>query len=141
MRYLNPADHHPERIRKTDKLFGHELVFEDIKFPVGIKDIQKIDHNLHRGKRYFCRYSLQAFGTEEILKSHINDCFKINCKQIIQIPKEGEYVKFKNYERKIKSSFMIYADFESILVPEGKLNPDESYTKKYQKPCCFQLWL
>ena len=30
---------------------------------------------------------------------------------------------------------MIYADFESILVPEdkGKQNPDESYTNKYQK--------
>ena len=30
---------------------------------------------------------------------------------------------------------MIYADFESILVPEdnGKPNPEESYTHKYQK--------
>ena len=30
---------------------------------------------------------------------------------------------------------MIYADFESILVPEknGKQNPTESYTNKYQK--------
>ena len=34
----------------------------------------------------------------------------------------------KNYERKVKSPFMIYADFESILVPEdnGKQNPDAS---------------
>ena len=31
--------------------------------------------------------------------------------------------------------FMIYADFESILAPEknGKQNPNESYTNKYQK--------
>ena len=30
---------------------------------------------------------------------------------------------------------MIYADFESILVPEdnGKQKPNESYTNKYQK--------
>ena len=30
---------------------------------------------------------------------------------------------------------MIYADFESILVTEdnGKQNPNESYTRKYQK--------
>ena len=30
---------------------------------------------------------------------------------------------------------MIYADFESILVPEdnGKQNPNQSYTNKYQK--------
>ena len=50
-------------------------------------------------------------------------------------PKKGKYVKFKNYERKIKLTFMIYADFESILVPtdNGKHNPDRSYTNKYQK--------
>ena len=51
------------------------------------------------------------------------------------MPKKGEYVKFKTFERKIKSPFMIYADFESILAAEdnGKQNPNESYTKEYQK--------
>ena len=45
------------------------------------------------------------------------------------MPKTGEYVKFKNFERKIKSPFMICADFETILVPEdnGKSN-QKSYT-------------
>ena len=34
-----------------------------------------------------------------------------------------------------KSMFMIFADIESILVPEnnGKQDPAESYTNKYQK--------
>ena len=42
---------------------------------------------------------------------------------------------FNNYERKIKSPFIIYGDFESIMVPEDnrKQNPDESYSNKYQK--------
>ena len=41
------------------------------------------------------------------------------------MPKLGEYMK---------SPFMIYADIESILVPEenGKQKPNESYTNKYQ---------
>ena len=30
---------------------------------------------------------------------------------------KGDNVKFKKIEKRIKSSFMIYADFESILVP------------------------
>ena len=49
--------------------------------------------------------------------------------------KKREYVKFMKYERKIKSSFAIYADFENILVPEdnGKRNSKKSYTNKYQK--------
>ena len=50
------------------------------------------------------------------------------------MPKKDEFFKFKNFERKIKSPFMIYADSESILVPEdnGKQNPNESYINKYQ---------
>ena len=49
--------------------------------------------------------------------------------------KKGEYFKFKNYERKINSSFMICAYFESTVKSEdnGKENPEESYTNKYQK--------
>ena len=42
--YLHSADH-PARIRKIDKLFGDELDFEDIKFPVKIKDIHRIEKN------------------------------------------------------------------------------------------------
>ena len=36
---------------------------------------------------------------------------------------------------KKKSLFIIYADFESNLVPEnnGNQNPEETYTRKYQK--------
>ena len=49
--------------------------------------------------------------------------------------KNGEYVKFRNFQRKIKSLFMIYADFESILVPEEnwKQIPNASYTNKHHK--------
>ena len=33
------------------------------------------------------------------------------------MPKKCEYVKFKNFKRKIKSQFLISADSESILMP------------------------
>ena len=110
-----------------------------------IKDFNTFmyDRALHYGKQHFCRYCLQAFSTEEILICHIKDCFKTNEKQRIIMTKIGEYVKFKNYERKIKSPFTIYTDFESILVPEdnGKQNPKESYTNEYQNDiaCSYKL--
>ena len=90
---------------------------------------------LHRRRKHFCRYCLQAFSAEQILKSHIKDCFKINGKQRIIMPKKGEFFEFKNYERKIKLPFITYADIESILVPEsnGKQNAEAPYTNKYQK--------
>ena len=47
-----------------------------------IKDFNtfRYDHTLHRGKKHFCRYCLQAFSTEEILICYIKDLFKINDK-------------------------------------------------------------
>ena len=53
------------------------------------------------------------------------------------MPKKCEYVKFKNYEIKIKSSFIICADFESNLVPEDNRNPNESYTNKCQNHIAY----
>ena len=142
-RYLHPADHHPARIRKVNRLFGDDLDFEHTKFPVKIRDICKIEkknsiaisvfgyenkekysicvskkcleekyvdlllieekgkthyvlvkdfntfkygQTLHCGTKHFC---LQALSREEILKSHVNECSKINAKQMIKIPKKG----------------------------------------------------
>ena len=52
---------------------------------------------------------------------------------MIKITKKVETVKFKKYTMKIRSSFMIYADSESILIPEKnvKQNPDDSYVGTY----------
>ena len=72
---------------------------------------------MHRGRKHFCRYCLQAFSIEEILKRQIKDCFRINGKELHCL--KGEHFKFKKYESKINSSFIIYADFESILVSEN----------------------
>ena len=51
------------------------------------------------------------------------------------MPEKKEYIKFENFGIKLKSPFMIYRDFGSIIIPEdnGKQNPNESYTSKYQK--------
>ena len=91
------------------------------------------DHLLHRGRKHFCRYCFQDFIIEKLLKCHIKVCFKINSKKKIKIRKR--FKSFKSFGREIKSPFMIYADFESILVPgdNGKQNPNESYNNKYQK--------
>ena len=61
---------------------------------------------------------------------YINGYFKINGKKKVKMRKKGDYVRFKNCERNIKAIFMIYIEFESILVP---CDPREPYTKKYYK--------
>ena len=53
VRYLNPADHHPTSIRKIDKDFARKRDFKDIKFPVKIRDIHKVEKKLHQ-HQCFC---------------------------------------------------------------------------------------
>ena len=92
------------------------------------------DDSLHRQRKHFCCYYLQFFNKKKILKRHFKDFFKINDEQTIKMPKKEEYIKFIKFERKIKSPFIIYDDFETILVPEdnGKQNPNEFFINKYQ---------
>ena len=54
------------------------------------------NQTLHRdGKHIFC-YGLQTFSSEQTLERHVNNCQKINGKQMIKIIKKDETVKFKN---------------------------------------------
>ena len=41
IKYLNPADHHPERIRKAERMFESKQDFKDIKFHIKIRNIKK----------------------------------------------------------------------------------------------------
>ena len=78
---------------------------------------------------------------KKILKSHVKDCFKINGRHIIKMPKKAEYVRLKKYDRKIKSPLMIYAELESTLVLEdhGRQDRNESYISKCQKHIACKL--
>ena len=46
------------------------------------------------GKKHFVIIVYKLFSTEEILKRHIKECFKINGKQSILMPKKGEFCQF-----------------------------------------------
>ena len=60
------------------------LTFIDIKKS---KDFNTVmyDLTLRRGRKYFCRYYLQAICTAEILKSHV-DIITVNGKRLIKMP-------------------------------------------------------
>ena len=48
--------------------------------------------------KIFCRYCLHVFITEGILNTQFKDFFKTNAQQTVKMPKNDEYVKFKNIE-------------------------------------------
>ena len=53
VRYLHIADHHSTTNRKVDEMLADELYFPNIKFPVKIKDIHKIEKNNFIGINVF----------------------------------------------------------------------------------------
>ena len=63
------------------------------------------DYTLHRGRKHFSRYRLQAFRTAEKLKCNIKDCFNINSRQTIKMTEKGKYIKLKNFGRHVACSY------------------------------------
>ena len=83
-----------------DKHIGLLLIDEgEKKHYVPIKDFKSFmcNHSLHLGRNYFCRYCLQAFRTAEKSECFVKDCFKINGKKTIKMPKKGDFIKFKTF--------------------------------------------
>ncbi|XP_065658183.1 uncharacterized protein LOC136082692 [Hydra vulgaris] len=51
------------------------------------------------------------------------------------MPEPNTMIVFTNYNRSMRVPFVVYADFESIITPINTCtpNPNESYTKQYQR--------
>ena len=64
---------------------------EEKKNYVLVNDFNRFmyDHSLHRRRKHFYRYCLHIPITEGMLKRHTKDCFKINGKEMIKMPKNG----------------------------------------------------
>jgi len=114
------------------------LITENENEPyVLIKDFNRFMFNQtkHEHRKHFCMHCLQRFSSEDILSKHKTECIVINGEQAIQVPLEGQKIKFQNYHRQLQAPFVIYADFEAITekVDSCKPNDDDSYTEAYQK--------
>jgi len=89
----------------------------------------------HQNRKHFCRYYLQCFSKEEILVKHIPNCIAINGKQVIEMPKKGSAITFKNYHKQLPVPIVIYADFEAVSqkIDSCQPNDENSFSEKYQK--------
>ena len=94
VRYLNPVNHHPARVTKAGKDFAKRLYFKDIKFPVKIRDIHKIEKNNSIG--------ISVFGYENKEKYPIyvsKKCCEEKHFDLLLIGEEGKrhYVLIKDF--------------------------------------------
>ena len=85
-------------------------------------------------KKYFCRNCLQGYYSKEALAKHCTYCKEHSCVRV-ELPKEGSSVRFNHVGRSMRVPFLVYADFESRIIPINTCSPNEkqSFTKQYQK--------
>ena len=112
-----------------------------------IEDFSKLvfsQANKHKGKVYVCERCINTFTTENALKEHEKHCTNEDCVNL-KMPAPGSTISFKNFEKGQRVPFMVYADFESLLKPISRCepNPEVSSTTKYQKhePISFSYYI
>lgn len=96
-----------------------------------------------KSKKYICDGCLQFFSSENLLSKHM-EIYCNKCVTILPSP-EHKILKYKNYEKQIQVPFVVYADFESLLVPYQTCEPDlkKSFTTSthIHKPYSFGYYI
>ena len=81
---------------------------------------------------------------ENALKEHEKHCTNEDCVHL-KMPAPGSTISFKHFEKGQRVPFIIYADFESLLKPISRCdpNPQISSTTKYQRhePISFSYYI
>ena len=101
-----------------------------------IKNMSRLiygDVSKHHGKRYFCYRCLNSFRSEKSLNKHTEYC-QNNEAVKIEMP-FLEDIYFKNFYKKQRVPFVVYADFECFTEKIDTCQPKDtkSFTNQYQK--------
>lgn len=82
-------------------------------------------------KMYICRFCLSHFYDKDKHEAHVEHCLEVQNGEYkyINMPSEKDKIlKFKNYFKTEKVQYVVYADFESILI-----NNNDDMTKNTRK--------
>jgi hypothetical protein len=150
--YKGKKQFYPIRISKANHEEHMELLLlgddNGGKHYVLIKDVNRnlCSVSKHKEKKNFCLHCLHSCSSAKTLAKHKETCLEVNGTQATKLPKEGTKIKFKNHRNSMAVPFVIYADFESMLVPEERnsesgSSEDESSTNLYQthRACSFGI--
>ncbi|XP_071651285.1 uncharacterized protein [Temnothorax longispinosus] len=85
--------------------------------------------------KYFCDRCLHYFSSSDKLQSHTVDCGKMNDSLCaIQLPSEDDkWLSFKNYSRKERLPYVVYADLECVLKKTQPETEHASYAYQHHR--------
>jgi hypothetical protein len=143
--YKGKKQFYPIRITKANHEDHMELLLlgddDGGKHYVLIKDVNRMlcSVSKHKEKKHFCLHCLHSCTSEEILEKHKEICLEVNGTQATKLPEEGTKIKFKNHRNSMAVPFVIYADFESMLVPEER--KDASGSVEDTRGRLYERWI
>lgn len=104
-----------------------------------IKDLVRLVRkqvSLNHNKMQLCDTCLQFFPSETKRRNH--DCSNV----VTILPEKNSLLKFKHYERQQKVNFVIYADFECLLIDcDNKSKTEKTKLNKVHIPSCFSYYV
>ena len=89
------------------------------KHYVAVKSLSRLlskQNSKHKEAKHFCTNSLNGFESEIIRDEHYEYCRSKDLVRV-EMPTKNPIVKYTDGQYQFKVPFVIYADFESILVP------------------------
>ena len=139
--YMKPIQIYPIHITQSTAAKHIDLLVTsntETNHYVWIKNFNKLCAGVTKNtaKKFFCKHCIQHFPSEDRLEKHMMDCIVLTKCQAIQMPAEGEVIKFKSFRETVKIPFVIYADLESILqklTVTQKEEMEQEQTEKLQK--------
>ena len=134
-------------LKITDGDKWHFLALPSISYEDGVKRPTKSLSRLMEGISskshgdFYCYGCLHSFCTLSTLKNHVELC-KYNAFCKIELPKEDKNIKqYVLGAISLRMNSVIYADFESILLPYSTCDKENVITKKLNKqvPCGYSI--
>ena len=92
----------------------------------------------HDGTKYFCMRCLQHFNDVKALTAHTDVCSSLNKKLMkVVMPEPNSKIAFKNIQKQMKAPFVVYADFESLLIPEKVTKGSQTILTQKHEICSY----
>ena len=123
---------------KTTIELKNLMLITDVENPnkkhyVAVKSLSRLlskQNSKHKEAQHFCTNCLNGFESEIIRDEHYEYCRSKDSVRV-EMPTKNPIVKYADGQYQFKVPFVIYADFESILVPVSGApnNPEMSSTR------------
>ena len=101
----------------------------DISHFVCVNNLSALMRDKAHNKYHYCLNCWSSYKSVEYLNAHRKDCMVNTACKIILPDKDKAFVEFKNYHKKLRLPFVIYADFEAFIINDN------------HKPCSIAMTL